>query len=111
MLQPPPAEPGAPPKANPYDTFVNQPIIKSLQAAGGDADIRIRETLDYQANTYRSIAVRQLYAVTPATSAAGQPIEFVLSVRRGTFPRENMSRWMVYRIDPPNAAAGSPAPH
>jgi hypothetical protein len=112
--QSPPTEPGAPPKVNPYDLFVNQSIIKSLQAAGANADIRIRETLDYQATTYRSIAVRQLYAVTPATSAAGaggQPIEFVLSVRRGTLPRENMSRWMVYRIDPPNAAAGSPAGH
>jgi hypothetical protein len=107
----PPAEPGAPPKPNPYQAFLDQPIIKSLQAAGADADIRVRDTLEYQAATYRNITVRQLYAVTPAsaTPAVGsQPIEFVLSIQRSTLPRDSMSRWMVTRLDQPNTAANSP---
>src|SRR4051794_32093172 len=38
-----PPDPGAPPKAPPYDTFVNHPVIKALKAAGASADIRVRE--------------------------------------------------------------------
>jgi hypothetical protein len=107
-----PPEPGAPPKAPPYDTFVNQPVIKALQAAGEGADIRVRETIDYQPATYRSITVRQLYSVTPAAAAAGassQPIEFVLTVQRGTIPRESMSRWMVASCAFPKIAGDSSA--
>ncbi len=86
----PPAEPDAPAKPDPFQTFRDQPIIKALQAAGADADIRIRDTIDYQAATYRNLTIRQLYAVTPTSAtpagAGRQPMEFVLSVQRGTLP-------------------------
>ncbi len=107
-----PPDPGAPPKAPAYDTFVNQPVIKALQAAGPGADIRVRETIDFQAITYRSITVRQLYSVTSAAASAGangQPIEFVLTVQRGIVPRESMSRWMVASYAFPKTAADSSA--
>src|SRR4051812_27213789 len=51
----PPAEPNTPPKASPYEAFIAQPLIRAVQAAGPDAEIRIRDTVDYQAATYRSI--------------------------------------------------------
>jgi hypothetical protein len=108
-----PAEPNAPPKAPPYETFVDNPVIKALQAAGAGADIRIRDTVDYQAPMYRSITVRQLYEVRPATAASAsansQPIEFVLTVQRATLPRESMSRWLITSYALPKPAAESPA--
>ena len=95
----PPAEPNAPPKASPYETFVGQPVIKALEAAGKDANIRISDTLEFQANSYRSIVVRQLYEVSPGSAsssgASTKPVDFVLSVQRATLPRESMSRWLV----------------
>jgi hypothetical protein len=94
----PPPEPNAPPKANPYQTFVDQPVIKALKAAGKDANIRISDTLEFQANSYRSIVVRQLYEVSPGSGSSGassKPVEFVLSVQRATLPRESMSRWLI----------------
>jgi hypothetical protein len=107
----PPAEPNAPPKPNPYETFVGQPVIKMLQAAGVGADIRIRDTVDYQAANWRSITVRQLYSVTPgSTASAGansRPTEFVLSVQRATLPRESMSRWLVTSYAFSNATTDS----
>jgi hypothetical protein len=108
----PPPEPNTPPKASPYEAFIAQPLIKALQAAGANADIRIRDTVDYQAVTYRSITVRQLYSVSPAAasaSASGQPIEFVLSVQRATVPHESMSRWLVTSYASPKTATDSPA--
>jgi hypothetical protein len=106
-----PDEPNAPPKAPPYETFIDQPVIKALQAVGPNADIRIRDTVDYQAATYRSITVRQLYSVSPAASAgsSSQPIEFVLTVQRATLPRESMSRWLITGYALPNAAGDSSA--
>jgi hypothetical protein len=107
-----PPEQGAPPRTPPYDTFVNQPVIKALQAAGAGADIRVRETIEFQALTYRSITIRQLYSVTPAAATAGassQPIEFVLTVQRGTVPRESMSRWMVASYAFPKTGSDSSA--
>src|SRR4051812_10237928 len=95
----PPPEPGAPPAPPAYDTFAAHPVIKALQAAGPNADVRILDTVDYQATTYRNIVVRLLVAVTPAAaappSAGGQPFDFVLSLQRATVPRESMSRWLI----------------
>lgn len=104
----PPPEPNAPPKTSPYETFVDQPVIKALQAAGKDANIRIADMLEFQANSYRSIVVRQLYEVSPGTgasSASGKPVELVLSVQRATLPRESMSRWLVTSYAFPKADA------
>ncbi len=70
----PAAEPGPQPKASPYETFIAQPLIKALQAAGDNADIRIRDTVDYQATTYRNITVRQLYSVSPAPLLRRAPV-------------------------------------
>lgn len=107
----PPAEPNAPPKPAPYETFIEQPIIKALQAAGPGADIRVRDTVEFRPATYRSITVRQLYDVIPAsaspTGTGVQPIEFVLSLQRATLPRESMSRWLITRCDFPKSEADS----
>jgi hypothetical protein len=108
----PPPEPGAPPKPAPYDTFADHPVIKALQAAGKDADIRIGDTVEFQAASYRNITVRQLYAVTPASASSGgsgKPVEFILSVQRATLPRESMSRWMITGYAFPTPEANSPA--
>jgi len=80
-------------------------------AVGPNADIRIRDTVDYQAVTYRSITVRQLYSVTPApgAGASGQPVEFVLALQRATLPRESMSRWLITNYAPPKAAGDTAA--
>jgi hypothetical protein len=107
----PPAEPNAPPRPAPYETFVDQPVIKALQAAGPGADIRVRDTVEFRAATPRSITVRQLYEVIPAsaspTGAGGKPIEFVLSLQRATLPRESMSRWLVTSSTFPKTEADS----
>jgi hypothetical protein len=109
----PPPEPGAPPKPAPYDAFADHPVIKALQAAGKDADIRIRDTVEFQVSSYRNITVRQLYAVTPASAsssgASGKPVEFILSVQRATLPRESMSRWMITGYTFPTPGANSSA--
>ena len=39
---------------------------KRCKPPAPNADIRIRDTVDYQAATYRSITVRQLYSVSPS---------------------------------------------
>ena len=107
----PPAEPNAPPKPPPYEAFIDQPVIKALQAAGPDAEIRVGDTVEYRAATYRSITVRQLYEVSPAsaspTGSGSQPIEFVLSLQRATLPRESMSRWLVTSCTFPKTEADS----
>jgi len=107
----PPAEPNAPPKPAPYEAFIEQPVIKALQAAGPGADIRVRDTVEFRAATPRSITVRQLYAVSPVsaspTGTGGKPIEFVLSLQRATLSRESMSRWLVTRCDFPKSEADS----
>jgi hypothetical protein len=111
----PPPEPNAPPKPSAYDTFVANPIIKALQAAGPNADVRIREALAYQATSYRNISVRQLVAVTPApaspSGSGSQPFEFVLSVQRATLSRESMSRWLITSYELPKAATDSTPAH
>jgi hypothetical protein len=107
----PPAEPNTPPKATPYDAFIDQPVIKALKAAGPDANIRVRDTIDFQATTYRSITVRQLYTVSPVATASAdpgkQPVEFVLSIQRATLPRESMSRWLITNCAFPKTDAES----
>jgi hypothetical protein len=107
----PPSEPNAPPKPSAYDTFIANPVIKALQAIGPNAEIRIRETLAYQATSYRNISVRQLVAVTPAapssSGSSNQPFEFVLSVQRAIIPRESMSRWLITSYDLPKPGADS----
>jgi len=107
----PPSEPNAPPRPDPFETFRNQPIIKALEATGANADIRVRDTVDFQAATYRSITVRQLYAISPASAtsagANGQPIELLLTVQRGTLARDSMSRWMVVNYAAPKPGADS----
>jgi hypothetical protein len=108
-----PVEPNAPPKPAPYGTFIDQPVIKALQAAGAGANIRIRDTDDYQAVNWRSITVRQVYTVTPASTASAgassQPMELVLTVQRATLPRESMSRWLVVSYASSKTAADSSA--
>jgi hypothetical protein len=106
-----PPQPNAPPKPSAYDTFVANPVIKALQAIGPNADVRIRETLAYQATSYRNILVRQLVAVCRApaspSGSGGQPFEFVLSLQRATMSRESMSRWLVASYELPKPAADS----
>ncbi len=110
----PPAEPNAPPKPAPYDDFLNQPAIKALHAAGENAKIEVRDTIDFQAQTYRNVMVRQLYVVTPASAAsagaAGQAIEVIVSVQRATNSRESMSRWLVASCVFPKPADASTKP-
>jgi hypothetical protein len=104
----PPPEPNAPPKTSPYEAFVDQPVIKALKLVGKDANIRVSDTLEFQANSYRSIVIRQLYEVSPGSGAPGastKPVEFVLSVQRATLPRESMSRWLVTSYAFPKADA------
>lgn len=113
----PPGEPGKPPapgdpspapKVNPYETFVADPVIKALEAAGAKADVSVRDTLDFQVATYRNVTVRQLYRVIPEpSSASAQPFEFILSVQRGVIPRESMSRWLVMAYIIPKTDADS----
>jgi hypothetical protein len=109
----PPPEPGAPPKPAPYDAFINHPVIKALQAAGKDAEIRIRDTIEFQAASYRNFTVRQLYEVTPApassSGSSAKPIEFILSIQRATLARESMSRWMITAYTFPTPDANSSA--
>ncbi len=90
-------------------------MIKALQAAGANAEIRFRDTLEYQPTTYQYVTIRQQFFVGSAsaapTSAGSQPTEFVLTIQRAKLPRESMSRWLVSRIDDAKGVADSTLTH
>ncbi len=110
---PPPPEPGTPPpKTSPYQSFVDQSLIKSLTAAGANAEIRFDGTLSYQPQTYRNVIVRQQFEIRAASaSAEGQPVQADLTVQRAQLPGEVFSRWLVTRYENATAAAGSTPKH
>ncbi len=94
-----PVEPGGSVAPPPYQLFIDLPIVKALKAIGADANIQLRETLEYKPESYRVMTVRQLYRVTPAAGATSAPVDVLLTIQRGILPRENMSRWIIARYE------------
>lgn len=92
------------PKQTPYEAFMSQPFVNGLKSVGENADIRLKETVEFKPNTYRNIEVRQRYTITPAKGGAGKAIDYVVTVQRAQMPGESMSRWLITRCDPPEQA-------
>jgi hypothetical protein len=113
---PPPPEPGMPPpKSTPYDLFKEQPVIKSLVAAGANAQIHFKETITYQPQAGRNVVARQQFAIAPSPaadskSADARPVEIVLSVQRAHLSTETGSRWLVSSVEDARATSDKQTP-
>jgi hypothetical protein len=98
-------EPGMPaPEKTPLEQFKDDPIIKSLVAAGPGSQIECTDTLAVNHRTTASQA-RQRFRVTPAKSNAeskAKPVRLILDVRRDNLAGEIGSRWLVGSYEPPN---------
>lgn len=108
--QPGPGSPPPEPQKDPYQVFLDQPVMKALAAAGANAQIHPGSVLTYDPQNYRRISIRQQFAVNPASpaaSAAGQPLEVVVSVQRGQMPGEAMSRWIITGCEEAKTSADS----
>jgi hypothetical protein len=107
---PRPGSPPSPPQKTPYQTFLEQPVIKALAAAGATAEIHPGSVLTYDPQSYRRITIRQLFAVGPASaapSAASQTVQAIVSLQRGQMPGEAMSRWIVSGCEDAKTAPSS----
>ncbi len=96
--KPGPGSPPPPPQKDPYQTFLEQPVIKALAAAGATAEIHPGRILSYDPQSYRRVTIRQLFAVGPASAtptASSQSVQTIVSLQRGQMPGEAMSRWLV----------------
>ncbi|HEX3599298.1 MAG TPA: hypothetical protein VHU84_04100 [Lacipirellulaceae bacterium] len=96
---PTPPEQKTPPP-DPYATFLDSPQVKALVAAGADAKIRLVNLVDYDAQTFPRVFVRQQYEITPAGSASdASPVNVTLTLERTHVAKEGRSRWLVFAID------------
>lgn len=95
---PAPGEKASP--ANPYDTFLGLPLVKAMQAAGPDAEIRFDDTVKYDPQSFHQVFVRQKFEVVPhAGKSDAKPIDVVLVTQRARLPSEGRSRWLLWRMD------------
>lgn len=96
--QPPPGE-KAPP-ANPYDTFIGLPLVKAMQAAGPDAEIRFGDTVAYDPRSFQQVFVRQKFEILPlAGKSDAKPIDVFVVTQRARLPSEARSRWLMWKMD------------
>jgi hypothetical protein len=103
-----PPEPGVPPpEKTPYETFVSDPLIQQIVAAGKDADIRYVDTLGFAPQTRQDVFIRQEFAISPAVETAQadavEPVQVYLSLQRSRFRGDRDSRWLVTRYEPADA--------
>jgi hypothetical protein len=103
-----PPDPGMPPpEKTPYETFLSDPLIQKIVAAGKDAKIQLVNTLEFVPQTRQNVVVRQQFAITPAGDAAKvgstDPIAAFLTLQRSHFRGVSDSRWLVIRFDPTDA--------
>lgn len=97
--------------ADPYDTFLAQPLIKALSALGADAQVQLLEVSGYDPHSFEQVFVQARYEVKPAGSKPGAaPVTIVLTLQHGRLAREGRSRWMVYAFDDGTKATSIPAP-
>lgn len=111
---PPPPAPGEPaPTTTPYETFLNDPLIKKLVAAGKDAEIQYDGTLEYTAQSGNSFYLRQRYSVTPQSDSpnAGEaePIDVAITIQRSRLRGDSNPRWLIIRFEKADAAANDSA--
>jgi len=96
---------------NPYETFVNLPLVKAMQAAGPDAEIRFGETLNFEPRSFKHVFVKQKFEIVPrAGQGEAKPVDVFLVMQRAQLPSEGRSRWLMWTMDdgtkpdPSNAA-------
>jgi hypothetical protein len=109
----PPPEPGDnTPRPDPYTTFLGQPLVKALTAAGPDAEIRPEQAVSYEAPSFQRVYVRQRYRITPKAGAGDtQPLVVDVTMQRAKLPGEDASRWLIFSLDDPNKPAPAPDTH
>jgi hypothetical protein len=104
-------EPGMPaPEKTPLELFKDDPIIKSLVAAGPGSQIECSDTIAINHRSTVSQA-RQRFQVTPPRSSAEtkiEPVRLILDVRRDNLTGEIGSRWLVSSYEPSDPLATAP---
>jgi hypothetical protein len=91
---------------NPYNRFVEAPLVDALLKAGADAAIHGEEVIQYAAQGQGEFLIRQIFVVTPraggpSDGAAAQrpPLRFVLQLQR-TRPLDGPHVvWLVNPVD------------
>lgn len=85
---------------NPYDVFRALPLVKAIEAAGPDAEIRFDETVLYEPESFKKVYVRQKFDVVPHSGGAdAKPINVFLISQRAQLASEGRSRWLVWKMD------------
>jgi hypothetical protein len=100
-----PPEPGAPkPDKTPYETFLSDPLISKINAAGKDAKIEYDQTLEFTSMARREAIVRQRFLITPhnesAESGNADTFEAYITMERSHFRGRTDMRWLVMRYEP-----------
>lgn len=103
----------APDVVEPYDAFLERPVIQRLMAAGSDARIQFVETTSYQQPSRSQIVVHQRFTITPPPAAGDSPepaFDVVVSLQRSRLPREQHRRWLISQVEDPQAAPSAATP-
>lgn len=101
---PPPDEP-PPPGGDPFEQFVDLPVMRALSAVGEEADVLAGPAVRYAAQGDGEFMVQQEYLVTPHTADAEedgprpQPIAVLLTLHRTRLPGESQTTWFVASAD------------
>jgi hypothetical protein len=103
--EPPANLPGSAPSEPPFDRFLNNSLVKGLASTGGQANIRLVQTLTYEPQPNRQCIVQQHYRVVASSAASGTPsgsppIDAILTLQCSRLPGESRLHWMVlgYRL-------------
>lgn len=84
-------QPGAPPK-NPYDEFLENPLIRRLVESGASGRIDLQGTYAYEHPSQGQFWIGQRFL---ATSSKGAPFQADLRLQLGRLPGEGQPRWLV----------------
>lgn len=92
------------PEGNPYDRFLEMPVLKALVSAGKDAVIHDQGTVRYGAQGGGEFYVRRQFTVIPQTGASEddrrpEPIPVLLQLHRKLFFGESQMVWRVTPIE------------
>jgi hypothetical protein len=96
------------PEGNPYDRFVEGPVVTALLAAGTEAEVRDQGTIKYAALWGNEFVLRRRYLVTPRAASGEdgthprEPIPVLLQMRRAEVPGKTYRTWRVTPLDEAN---------
>ncbi len=106
-----PPEPGSKtPPVDPYDKFRSELLVKTMSAAGADADIQFLETVDYDYESFQRVFVQERFKIIPRAAKNDEhPVDVTLTLQHAQIGKEGRSRWMIWSIDDSAKASKPPA--